>query len=193
MPGPKDADDHGGLHKALSHPLRAQILLTIQKDGSSSPTRFTDEKKGTDNEVSLNVVAYHFRVLLDHGAIELVETIPRRGATEHVYGLTPNSPAVELVRATELLLQISADEGGAFLEPDSADGNGSGVAILPLDVDAQGREELNLMMASMRSGLKEIAQNCRRRLAESSEEPISIRVGFATYAPGPEGTAPASD
>ena len=36
-------------------------------------------------KLDLRSVAYHVRVLKKLGCIELVETLPRRGAVEHVY------------------------------------------------------------------------------------------------------------
>jgi hypothetical protein len=70
------------LAKALSIPLRAKALALIG-EGANSP-KLIAAKLGHD----LRTVAYHVRVLRNLGCIELVETRPRRGATEHVYRLT---------------------------------------------------------------------------------------------------------
>ena len=65
--------------KALSHPMRARILV-ILNDRVASP-----------NEISVTIderlpnVSYHVRALLDLGCIELVDTAQRRGAIEHYY------------------------------------------------------------------------------------------------------------
>jgi len=80
MPRPASIDPR--LAKALSRPLRADALALIG-DGVSSP-KLIAAKLGVD----LRTVAYHVRVLRNLGCIELVETRPRRGATEHVYRLT---------------------------------------------------------------------------------------------------------
>jgi len=70
------------LAKALSRPLRADALVLID-EGVNSP-KLIAAKLGLD----LRTVAYHVRVLRNLGCVELVETRPRRGATEHVYRLT---------------------------------------------------------------------------------------------------------
>lgn len=72
----------------LSHPMRTRILDVVNEE-PMSPVRFLDEgfspmtfdKRAT----GLSYVSYHFRALEEAGCIEVVELIPRRGATEHVY------------------------------------------------------------------------------------------------------------
>jgi DNA-binding transcriptional ArsR family regulator len=65
--------------KALSHPMRAQILTIL------------DERVASPNEIAemigerLPNVSYHVRALLDLDCIELVDTAQRRGAIEHYY------------------------------------------------------------------------------------------------------------
>jgi DNA-binding transcriptional ArsR family regulator len=68
------------LAKALSHPLRQRILEHLSSVGEASPTelaRALDER--------LTNVAYHVRVLLELGTVELVRTRRVRGALEHHY------------------------------------------------------------------------------------------------------------
>jgi DNA-binding transcriptional ArsR family regulator len=65
--------------KALSHPMRAQILM-ILNDRVASPNEIA-EAIGE----RLPNVSYHVRALLDLGTIELVDTAQRRGAIEHYY------------------------------------------------------------------------------------------------------------
>src|SRR4051812_14868171 len=80
-PGMKHAEDIADprVIKALSHPLRVQILGLL--DGEvRSPKELADEL----NE-PLGNVSYHVRTLADLGLIELVKKVPRRGAIEHYY------------------------------------------------------------------------------------------------------------
>ena len=70
------------LAKALSIPLRANALALIG-EGVNSPKLIAAKL-----DLDLRTVAYHVRVLRNLGCVELVETHPRRGATEHVYRLT---------------------------------------------------------------------------------------------------------
>lgn len=80
MPRPISIDPR--LAKALSRSLRADALALIG-EGVNSPKLIASKL-----DLDLRTVAYHVRVLRSLGCIELVETHPRRGATEHVYRLT---------------------------------------------------------------------------------------------------------
>lgn len=75
----KKASLEQSVAKAFAHPLRVRILAVLN-ERVSSPNQLSKEL-----DESLNLVAYHVRVLEKHGCIELVETKPRRGATEHFY------------------------------------------------------------------------------------------------------------
>jgi DNA-binding transcriptional ArsR family regulator len=67
------------LVRALSHPLRVQIL-EILSERVASPNDLAEELG-----VELTHVAYHTRTLDGCGCLELVDTAQRRGATEHYY------------------------------------------------------------------------------------------------------------
>src|SRR3954447_8905752 len=68
--------------KAFAHPLRVQILI-ILNEKVASPNMLSQQL-----DQSLNLVAYHVRVLEKYDCIELVDTKQRRGATEHFYRAT---------------------------------------------------------------------------------------------------------
>jgi DNA-binding transcriptional ArsR family regulator len=63
----------------VGHPLRAECW-TLLAERVASP----NELSRLVND-SLANVAYHVKVLLEAGVIELVDTTPRRGAVEHFY------------------------------------------------------------------------------------------------------------
>lgn len=65
--------------KALSHPLRTRILARLNEI-VASPNELAKEL-----DEPLGNVSYHTRALLDLGCVELVKTVPRRGAVEHYY------------------------------------------------------------------------------------------------------------
>ncbi len=68
----------------LGHPLRKRLLrLYVEAEGTRSPKQLTVP---VNKDVS--IVSYHVRVLAEHGAVELVETQPRRGSVEHFYKAT---------------------------------------------------------------------------------------------------------
>jgi DNA-binding transcriptional ArsR family regulator len=65
--------------KALTHPLRIQILAALD-ERTASPSELADEL-----EAPLGNVSYHVRQLAGLGLIKLVKRTPRRGAIEHHY------------------------------------------------------------------------------------------------------------
>jgi DNA-binding transcriptional ArsR family regulator len=65
--------------EAMGHPMRRAIMVSLN-EGESSPAQLA-RKFGEP----LNLIAYHTRILLEAGAIELARTEPRRGSTEHYY------------------------------------------------------------------------------------------------------------
>jgi DNA-binding transcriptional ArsR family regulator len=75
------ADGGIAVARALSHPTRVRILMAM-----NAPTRRMSPKEfcGLTGE-KMGHVSYHFRELAETGCIELVEEVPRRGATEHYY------------------------------------------------------------------------------------------------------------
>jgi DNA-binding transcriptional ArsR family regulator len=70
------------LIKALGHPLRQRILLTLG-EGVASPSELS-RRLGEP----LGNVSYHVKILGECDAIELVRTAPVRGAVEHFYQAT---------------------------------------------------------------------------------------------------------
>jgi DNA-binding PadR family transcriptional regulator len=72
------------LAKVFAHPLRANLLAMLnERPGSPDDLRKRLEERG--EKESLNLIAYHVRVLDKYGAIKLVDTETRRGATKHIY------------------------------------------------------------------------------------------------------------
>jgi DNA-binding transcriptional ArsR family regulator len=65
--------------KALTHPLRVQILRALE-ERTASPSELADEIGAP-----LGNVSYHVRQLHGLGLIKLVKKTPRRGAIEHHY------------------------------------------------------------------------------------------------------------
>src|SRR5918997_6731510 len=65
--------------KALTHPLRVQILHALE-ERTASPSELAEEIGAP-----LGNVSYHVRQLHALGLIKLVKRTPRRGAIEHYY------------------------------------------------------------------------------------------------------------
>jgi hypothetical protein len=67
------------------HPLQVALLEAFAwVNRPLSPTLVVQL---FDREYALNNIAYHVRRLADAGVIHQVDSIPRRGATEHLYRL----------------------------------------------------------------------------------------------------------
>jgi DNA-binding transcriptional ArsR family regulator len=104
------------LHTALKHPLRRQILRLMQDGNQASPRELADEL-----EQPLSNVSYHVRVLVQCGAVKLVDTEPRRGSLEHFYEF-----AVEKGWALESLASAQVTGTPRAAEADASDDDGGG-------------------------------------------------------------------
>ncbi len=85
MPKPeKNAIDR--LATIRSHPLRRQILQAAEEAHAMgrlvSPSGLHKQLKAPMGSMS-----YHVQVLKAEGALKLLDTVPRRGASEHLYGI----------------------------------------------------------------------------------------------------------
>ncbi len=79
-----EGDPERALIFCLRHPLRRELLkLYVKEADRLSPKQLSDFTKK-----HLYLVGYHVRELAKHGAVELVDTKQRRGATEHFYRAT---------------------------------------------------------------------------------------------------------
>jgi len=73
------------LIKALSHPLRVEILERLQ-GRIASPVELSREL-----DASLGVVTYHAKTLIRCGCLELVYSESRRGSREDFFAVTSRS------------------------------------------------------------------------------------------------------
>ena len=93
--------------KALAHPTRIQILMTMHTPRRTmSPKDFSDETGETIGNSS-----YHFRKLEKFGFIRLARTEQVRGATEHFY--RPIKRALAWTREAESLPPVILDRVAA--------------------------------------------------------------------------------
>lgn len=112
-------DEQVRMAKISGHPLRVAILQELGS-GVASPNAL----RLSLNE-QLGDVSYHVAVLRDLGALELVDTQPRRGAVEHFYRVAPGlalpAAGLELTSAQrqvaaryleECLYHGAVEEGG---------------------------------------------------------------------------------
>lgn len=179
------------LLKALSHPTR-QHILDILGEGPSSPVRIS---RRMDN-ISLNLVSHHIKVLKKLGCIELVETHQRRGATEHVYRSTKRrmftsedwasvDPVDRAPITANVLRLISEDVGRAFAEGKMDELPDNHLSRTALDLDEEGWAEVVEILAGTLKEINEASVRSADRVSDSGEELKSSRVMIMQFPIGP--------
>ncbi|TMK58897.1 MAG: helix-turn-helix transcriptional regulator [Actinobacteria bacterium] len=177
--------------KAFAHPLRVQILI-ILNEKVASPNMLAQHL-----DQSLNLVAYHVRVLEKYDCIELVDTKQRRGATEHFYRATRRQFLTDN-EWSRLPKGLRGGLSGAMLKPvfddveEALDANtfdeldDSHLSRTPMAVDKKGWEDAAGVLADALERLIEIQGEAATRMSESGEEPIHSRALILHFkSPGP--------
>jgi predicted ArsR family transcriptional regulator len=177
--------------KAFAHPLRVQILI-ILNEGVASPNMLAQRL-----DQSLNLVAYHVRVLEKYDCIELVDTKQRRGATEHFYRATRRQFLTDN-EWSRLPKSLRGGLSGAMLKPafedveEALDKNtfdeldDRHLSRTPMVVDQKGWDDAAELLANTLDRLIEIQGEANNRIAESGEEPIHSRALILHFkSPGP--------
>lgn len=182
MPKTKKKDDVEQIvAKAFAHPLRVQILI-ILNERVASPNLLSQEL-----DQSLNLVAYHVRVLEKYDCIELVDTKQRRGATEHFYRATRRQflSDAELARLPKSLRPGLA---GAMLKSvfnDIEEASQSGtldevddfhLSRTPMVVDRQGWSEVSDLLKETLERVLEIQAGSSARISAGEEAGILSKV-----------------
>jgi DNA-binding transcriptional ArsR family regulator len=182
MPKLKKADDVEQIvAKAFAHPLRVQILI-ILNERVASPNLLAQEL-----DQSLNLVAYHVRVLEKYDCIELVDTKQRRGATEHFYRATRRqflsdsewSRMPEVLRPAvsgAILQSVFSDIEEAVRSGSMNELDDSHISRTPLIVDKQGWGEVAELLNGTLDRLFEIQAESNERLVASEENGILSKV-----------------
>ena len=167
--------------KAFAHPLRVEILI-ILNERVASPNLLAQELGQ-----SLNLVAYHVRVLERYDCIELVDTKQRRGATEHFYRATRRQflSDAEWSRMPEILRPAIS---GAMLKSvfqDIEEAVRSGtldevedlhLSRTPMVVDKQGWSDVGSLLGKTLDRLLEIQAECASRIADGDGQGIPSKV-----------------
>jgi DNA-binding transcriptional ArsR family regulator len=184
------------LVRALSHPLRIQILEVLS-ERVASPNMIAAEL-----ETGVSHVAYHTRALDRCGCIELVQTAQRRGATEHFYKARPRvfigdqtwrqvPPAIRgAVSAASL--QTFMDKAVAALEAGTLDEReDTTLNWMPLHLDEQGWQEVTAILRGATERVLEAQEDSNRRAQDSGrdERTIPAVVAMALFETGAAGRA----
>jgi DNA-binding MarR family transcriptional regulator len=175
------------LAKALTHPLRGEILLTFGERGIASPKEIAAVL-----ELELTEVSYHVRKLHARGLIRLVRTERRRGVREHFYELTEpvvflddqeweRLPAEIQKRLNGSLLQVMLADGIDAIRAGTFNSHNCHQSRLTMPVDEQGRREVMEVASQALERLFEIERACAERMALPSEEAIPMAVFMLAF------------
>ena len=167
--------------KAFAHPLRVQILI-ILNERVASPNLLSQEL-----DQSLNLVAYHVRVLEKYDCIELVDTKQRRGATEHFYRATRRQflSDAEWARMPQALRPglSGAMLKAVFDDIEEAVSKGTfdelqdrHLSRVPMVVDNQGWGDVTTLLLSTLDKLLEIQAESSERIANGDEPGMLTKV-----------------
>ena len=161
--------------KALSHPLRAQIL-GILEERRASPRELSEELGAP-----LGNVSYHVRALLNLKLIKLVKKTPRRGAIEHHYEATGSAarvPEVEWEKmpsiAKQAVVGAVLDETNRSVAEAAAvggfDRNDAHITRTKLVLDDKGFKELSEALRKVLERADKIQEQSKKRLEASNHE-----------------------
>jgi DNA-binding transcriptional ArsR family regulator len=175
------------LARALEHPIRVEILALLQ-EGPSSPAQI---QRQMDN-VSLNLISHHMKVLKDLECVELVETVNKKGARVHIYRakvrpIIPDEVWAELTPTarkpllTAMLSSISVDlveslRAGIIDEILDAHFSRSVVKL-----DREGWSEISSLLNQILREVAEIGTKSLSRAKASGETPVSTTVALLQF------------
>lgn len=184
-PPRKSASDAASTLKALSHPLRVQILGALEHEVKSP------------NELAkllgapLGNIAYHVRRLEALGLVKLVEQTPRRGAVEHYYKLE-DRPAVADAAWSQTSGVVRNALVGAVLRQAGEDVNEAAkaggfdrdethVSQHPLRLDAQGMQDAARELEESAKRLEKIETASRKRLGKAEEGRVDAQAVLMVF------------
>lgn len=181
------------LLKALSHPTR-QFILHVLSEGPSSPVRI---QRRMDN-VSLNLVSHHIKVLRELGCVELVDTVQKRGATEHIYRATSRMmfdsdewsrlDSKDRVPLTaDILRMVSQDTTRSMVEGKMDERTDNHISRSPIELDEEGWSEVvDTLQRALGEVLEAHARSAQR--AQGSDETLmAARVVMMQFPIGRDG------
>jgi DNA-binding transcriptional ArsR family regulator len=178
--------------KAQSHPIRAHIL-NILAEGPNSPSRM---QRRMEN-ISLELVCHHIRVLRTVGLIELVRIKEHGGRKEHIYRATRRQyfsleewlavdPKFRDPVIGTILRQISDDTGRAAAEGRFSEFPESHLSRSPIELDAQGWMDVVEALEVALERILEAHAQSKERAQVSGEALMVARVVMMQFPIGPE-------
>jgi hypothetical protein len=180
----------------LKHPLRVRIL-EVANTRDISHSAFVDEQLEPgitfkSRAHALSHVAYHFRALEKAGCIEVVRTVQRRGATEHIYrgnmdvGFTTEEFAQMPEHYRRMLSRTALQ--GLIARADSAirsrtfdSRTDRHLVWMPMELDERGWSEFAEAMDACFERVKRIHTDSKERLAVSGDRAIPTTYGMLGF------------
>jgi DNA-binding transcriptional ArsR family regulator len=179
--------------KAIAHPLRHRILA-ILNERVASPKEIADELGE-----KLPNVSYHVKTLDELGAIELVDTAPRRGAVEHYYRalMRPffsDESWAELPVSTrrsvfESNLRHIFRDVGAAVAGEGFDDPHTHVSRTPVVLDAKGYEQMTDLLAKTLDRVLDLQEKAASRMVRTKEDGRVTEVVIMHFDKIPESAA----
>jgi DNA-binding transcriptional ArsR family regulator len=171
------------LVKALAHPLRVQILSTLE-DRVASPSDLA-----TELGAPLGNVSYHVRTLADLGLVKLVKRRTRRGAVEHYYQARGRAqvsnrawaqvPGVVKRSMVAVALEQAVDQAGAAAAAGGFDRDDANLSRESMTLDAEGWTELSKAVDKLHGEMAAIQQRSAARL-KGAEQGAARQAGLVT-------------
>jgi DNA-binding transcriptional ArsR family regulator len=169
----------------VSHPVRCRAL-TILADREASPVEI-----GRELGMDPSHIAYHVKVLLEEGLIELTEEIPRRGSIEHRFrAVFPDeftdeeyaalTPEQRTDHSRDIFCFAAADASCAFSAGSFGDRPDHHISRMPLQVDEEGWSELRDLFESTLRQIYGIKRAAGDRLTEGGMKGTSV-LAFNTF------------
>jgi DNA-binding transcriptional ArsR family regulator len=174
------------LVRALSHPLRVEILQVLN-EREASPNELTEML-----EQPLGNVAYHARVLEKCGVIEEIRTAQRRGAVEHYFRAVPRSyighqdwrkvPRSVRSEVTGASLEsfvnrvVEAMQAGTIDDREDTTLN-----WMTMAVDEVGWVQATEVLDEALTRLQSVHEQSRQRLEMTEDEGTAMIVGLAAF------------
>jgi DNA-binding transcriptional ArsR family regulator len=175
--------------KALTHPLRVEILRALE-ERTASPSELAEEIGAP-----LGNVSYHVRQLHGLGLIKLVKRTPRRGAIEHHYKALVQPPMTDdawagqpdLVR--ESVVSASLGELGEAVNAAAAGGGfrraEAQLVREELTLDEKGFQDVAKELSRSLERIGKIRDDAGKRLAKPGAEGHDANVAVMLFEAGP--------
>jgi len=183
-----EIEQREGLYKALSHPLRREILDWLIVRSTGSPSEISKDL-GAD----LTDVSYHARQLEKYGAIELVEKRPtRRGSPEHIYRpmarviLTDEeveamSTSERQVFAGQIVQNMMADLRKGFQAGAFGKRSDWGLIHHALTLDGVGYQRVRDLCRKVEDELFQIQAESDERRSDTKDVPLRVSASMSSF------------